>query len=170
MEKLKQPEVWLRGPIEGIPALLQPVALALLQTVEELHFWLSDFPEDKLWDQPSGRASVAFHLQHLTGVLDRMLTYAKAEKLNENQFKYLKLEGVYIDVISVNELINAFEDKVEEALNYLKTVNPETITQTRTVGRKELPSTLLGLLFHAAEHSQRHMGQLLVTVSVLKND
>ena len=170
MEKLKQPEVWLRGPVEDIPVLLQPVAFALLQTVEELHFWLSEFPQEKLWKKPSGRASVAFHLQHLTGVLDRMLTYAKAENLSEDQFQYLKLEGFQNDDLAVTELIRSFENKVDEALSFLKNLNPEILTETRTVGRKELPSTLFGLLFHAGEHSQRHLGQLLVTVSVLKED
>ncbi|RXG11975.1 DinB family protein [Leeuwenhoekiella aestuarii] len=170
MEKLKQPEVWLRGPVENIPVLLQPVAFALLQTKEELHFWLSEFPQEKLWKKPSGRASVAFHLQHLTGVLDRMLTYAKAEKLSEDQFQYLKLEGVQNNALSIKELLKAFEDKVEEAISFLKTIDSETLTETRIVGRKELPTTLFGLLSHAGEHSQRHLGQLLVTVSFLKSD
>ena len=43
---------------------------------------------------------------------------------------------------------------------------PETLTEVRTVGRDRLPSTVLGLLVHSAEHVQRHVGQLLVTVRV----
>lgn len=170
MEKLKQPEVWLRGPLQDIPVLLQPVAFSLLQTVEELNFWLQDFPKEMLWKKPSGRASVGFHLHHLSGVLDRMLTYAKSEKLNAEHFDYLKRESLQNDRLTVNQLIKAFENKVEEALLFLKNTDPDTLTQPRTVGRKELPSTLIGLLFHAGEHSQRHLGQLLVTVSILKNN
>ena len=167
MKKNRQPEVWLRGPVPEIPQLLQPAAHALLQTCEELPVWLEGFDEQHLWSKPAGRASVGFHLQHLTGVLDRMMTYAKEQGLSKEQFDYLELEGVADERIELKALINAFEEQVAEALSYFKTLTPEVLLQTRKVGRKELPSTTLGLLFHAAEHSQRHLGQLLVTVSVL---
>ena len=62
-------EVWLRGPVENIPALLQPVAHALLQA-NEAQVIMENFPEKHLWQRPAGVASPAFHLQHLTGVLD----------------------------------------------------------------------------------------------------
>jgi len=68
------PEVWLRGPIVNIPALLQPVAHALLQSGEEAEEIMREFPENKLWLRPAGVASVGFHLKHLTGVLDRLFT------------------------------------------------------------------------------------------------
>ena len=74
MSAIKQPEVWLRGPIEGIPLLLQPVAHALLQAREELNTLMVDFPEALLWERPAGLASPGFHLQHLSGVLDRLLS------------------------------------------------------------------------------------------------
>ncbi len=85
-----KPEVWLRGPIEGIPALLQPAAHALLQAGEDMHTYADDFPKEFLWQKPAGRASVGFHLQHLTGVLDRMLTYARKENLSDLQFESFK--------------------------------------------------------------------------------
>lgn len=84
----EQPEVWLRGPIPDIPALLQPAAQALLQAREDVHKYTKDFPEALLWEKPDGRASVGFHLQHLSGVLDRMLTYARGESLSEKQFAF----------------------------------------------------------------------------------
>ncbi|MGB5943398.1 MAG: DinB family protein [Leeuwenhoekiella sp.] len=162
-----RPEVWLRGPLPEIPALLQPAAHALLQTLEELYKWLDGFPDEKLWVKPAGRASVGFHLQHITGVLDRMLTYAKGEKLTEEQFAYLEAEGQSTRELKCELLINNFKIKVTEATNYFKSINEKTMTDYRSVGRKELPSTVIGLLFHAAEHSQRHLGQLLVTASIL---
>jgi uncharacterized damage-inducible protein DinB len=165
--KANKPEVWLRGKVEGVPNLLQPAAHALLQSSEEVEKYMKDFPEELLWEKPAGRASVGFHLQHLTGVIDRMLTYAKAEKLSENQFKYLKNEGKPDQQISVRFLVKNFQDKVDEAIDFLKNTPENILTENRAVGRKELPSTLIGLLFHAAEHSQRHVGQLLVTVSFL---
>ena len=161
-------EYWLSGPIPEVPALLQPAAHALLQSVREARQYVSDFPEDKLWEKPFGRASVGFHLKHLTGVLDRLLTYAKKESLTDAQFQYLKNEASGEDAPSSQELILNFETKVNEALDYFKTVSETTLTDERFVGRKKLPTTVIGLLFHAAEHSQRHVGQLLVTVSVLK--
>jgi len=165
--KTNKPEVWLRGKVEGVPNLLQPAAHALLQSGEEVQKYMQDFPEDLLWEKPAGRASVGFHLQHLTGVVDRMLTYAKAEKLSENQFKYLKNEGKPDQEISATFLVKNFQKKVNEAIDFLKNTPENILTENRPVGRKELPSTVIGLLFHAAEHSQRHVGQLLVTVSFL---
>lgn len=164
-----QPEVWLRGKIKDVPDLLQPVAHALLQAREDIQKYTDDFPEELLWKKPAGRASVGFHLQHITGVLDRMLTYSEGKKLSEVQFSALKNEGnPDIQSRTVN-LVHNSNEKIAYAITKLKTVNEDTLTQSRTVGRKELPSTVIGLLFHAAEHVQRHVGQLLVTVSVLKD-
>lgn len=162
-------EYWLSGPIAGVPALLQPSAHALLQSVREVKGYLADFPEEKLWEQPFGRASVGFHLRHLTGVLDRLMTYAKEESLTDAQFQFLKNEGNGENAPSAQQMITDFEQKVDEALAYFKTLPESALTEARFVGRKKLPTTVIGLLFHAAEHSQRHVGQLLVTVSALKD-
>ncbi|NJB72603.1 putative damage-inducible protein DinB [Saonia flava] len=163
-----QPEFWLRGPIPEIPALLQPGAHALLQSLEEVKRYTKGFSEDLLWEKPGGCASVGFHIQHITGVLDRMLTYAKGESLSEVQFAFLRNEGNPKTEASIDFMVKEFEKKVEEALSYFKSVPVALLTETRTVGRKKLPSTRIGLLFHAAEHSQRHVGQLWVTINVLK--
>jgi len=168
MNKTTKPEAWLRGPLPEISPLLQPGAHALIQAKEDAVRYMTDFPEMLLWDRPVERASVGFHLQHLTGVLDRMLTYARAMPLSEEQFAFLRAEGQPDPGITVPQLIEAFDEKVEEALEYFKTLSDQDLSQTRTVGRKKLPSTVIGLLFHAAEHCQRHIGQLLVTVSVVK--
>jgi len=87
-------EYWLSGPVENIPSLLQPVAHALLQAREEVRESVKDFPQSLLWHRPGGAASVGFHLQHLTGVLDRLFTYARGEHLNHQQLEYLKAEGM----------------------------------------------------------------------------
>lgn len=168
MSKEKLPEVWLRGPIPDIPALLQPAAHALLQTLEELHTILHALPDELLKEEIAGRATASFHLRHMTGVLDRMLTYAKGETLSKEQFDYLRKEKDTEAEISKESLIKAFEYKVNEALEYFKTLDENVLKESRGVGRKQLPSTVIGLLFHSAEHAQRHLGQLLVTVSVLK--
>ena len=87
------PEVWLRGPVAGIPSILQPVAHALLQAKEEIHQILTSFPDEKLSDRPAGLASVAFHLLHIPGVLDRLRTYAEGNTLSPAQFEYLQAEA-----------------------------------------------------------------------------
>ncbi len=162
-------EFWLRGPVPNIPALLQPAAHALLQSRKELKEYTNEFPKELLWAKVGGRASVGFHMNHLTGVLDRLLTYAAGNSLSEEQFNFLKNESVFNLDAEVDELQERFSNKVDEALSYFKTLTEADLKERRTVGRKELPTTVLGLLFHAAEHSQRHIGQLLVTVSVLKS-
>ncbi|MBC7848374.1 MAG: DinB family protein [Chitinophagaceae bacterium] len=159
-------EYWLRGPVPEVPALLQPVAHALLQSVMEVRDALKDFPTERLWDQPAGLASVAFHLQHLKGVTNRLLTYARGEQLSPEQLDLLKMEGTKINNLTVDALIDAYEREVDNALGQVKTFNEADLLSPRAVGRKMIPSNVLGLLFHAAEHAQRHTGQLLVTAKV----
>lgn len=169
MEKLiEKKEVWLRGPVPGIPPLLQPVAHALLQAQEEVAKIMKDFPPENLWEKLAGLASVGFHLQHLSGVVNRIFTYARAEQLSQTQLDYLKAEGKSADDETITVLIQRFNNEIDDALDQLWQTDEATLTDSRGVGRANLPSTVIGLLFHAAEHTQRHVGQLLVTVRILK--
>lgn len=161
------PEVWLRGPLPEISSYLQPIAHALLQAREEVQELMKDFPQDLLWSRPGGVASPAFHLQHLTGVLDRLFTYAGGEILSPEQLTLLKQEGVE-KAVTIEELLLSFYQQVDKALEQLRATDEKTVTDFRGVGRAQLPSTVLGLLFHSAEHTMRHLGQLLVTVKLLK--
>jgi len=163
------PEVWLRGPLPNCPDLLQPIAFALLQAREEVESEMRDFPQDCLWTRPQGVASVGFHLQHLAGVLDRLFTYARAEALSPAQLKYLQAEESRPQIeVTPAELSARFAQQVEKSVAELPTFNVQALTDFRSVGRNKLPSTVLGLLVHAAEHTQRHVGQLLVTARVQK--
>jgi uncharacterized damage-inducible protein DinB len=163
-----RPEVWLRGALPGIPPLLQPVAHALLQAREEVESLMTGFPAGRLWERPAGVASVGFHLQHLTGVLGRLFTYARGESLTPVQLEALKAEEhpPRADV-TTRELVEAFSRQVDRVIEELKATDEAALTQGRTVGRNKLPSTVLGLMVHAAEHTQRHVGQLLVTARVV---
>jgi uncharacterized damage-inducible protein DinB len=166
MAILSQPEYWLRGPVDGVPPLLQPVAHALLQSRDEVTFFLTGFPENLMWKKPAGLASAAFHLQHLAGVLDRLFTYARNEQLNVEQLQYLAAEGKTDPGIRLGSLLDQFSNQVDKAIYQLKTTPESSLLDIIGVGRKSIPSNVLGLLFHAAEHTQRHTGQLLVTVKV----
>ncbi|UFH51872.1 DinB family protein [Spirosoma sp. KNUC1025] len=168
MPPLESREVWLRGPLSDVPPLLQPVAHALLQAREEVMALMQDFPEDRLWDRPNNVASVGFHLQHLTGVLDRTFTYARNEALSPVQLVALASEGNSDQPTpSAQELVHRFGEQVDRALTQLRTTDELTLTEARGVGRAKLPSTVIGLLVHAAEHTMRHVGQLSVTVRAL---
>ncbi|MBN8821177.1 MULTISPECIES: DinB family protein [unclassified Spirosoma] len=161
-------EVWLRGPLADMPPLLQPIAHALMQAQEELHILMQDFPDNLLWERPANVASVGFHLQHLTGVLDRLLTYARTEALSSEQLAALAAEGKPTAPIpTVQELVQQFDVQVDKALTQLRDTKEETLTEIRGVGRAQLPSTVIGLLTHAAEHTMRHIGQLSVTVRII---
>jgi uncharacterized damage-inducible protein DinB len=154
--------------VEGVPDLLQPVAHALLQAKAEIEEAMNDFPEQLLWTKPAGVASVAFHLQHIPGVLDRLFTYAKGEQLHQSQLDYLSKEGKDNPDIKLHELLDHLSKETDRAIEYLKQIKDDLLLQPRGVGRKQVPSNVLGLLFHSAEHAQRHTGQLLVTAKVLK--
>jgi hypothetical protein len=171
MENQQKLEVWLRGPLEGISPLLQPVAHALLQVQEEVNALDKNFPSQRLWLKPAGLASTGFHMQHLAGVLDRLLTYAKGQSLTEDQLAYLKQEGQEpFPGCSFNDLLDILNNQFAAALDQIKQTDSATLLDIRGVGRAQIPSTQLGLLFHAAEHTTRHFGQLLVTFKILLAD
>lgn len=160
-------EVWMRGPVEDVPALLQPVAHALLQAAEDAENKLANIKLQALWQRPNGVASVGFHLLHMRGVVDRMFTYSLEQPLSEIQFAALKAETEVHNNLSATDLVTGFKQQVTDAIAQLKQTKETELTATRYLGRKRIPVTLIGLLFHAAEHIQRHIGQALVTAKML---
>jgi uncharacterized damage-inducible protein DinB len=163
-------EAWLRGPVDGVPDLLQPVAHALIQARDEVEQAVESFPDDLLWQRPANVASVGFHLLHLSGVVDRLLTYARGEQLSPAQIQSLRDETQASPHTTAHDLTAAFRAQVDRALDQLRTTDVRTLVDARAVGRGRLPSTAIGLLVHAAEHAQRHVGQLLVTARVQLSD
>ena len=162
------PEVWLRGPLPDVPALLQPVAHSLLQCREEARTRLAELSPAQLVARPGGAASVAFHLTHAMGSLDRLFTYARGNALSPAQLAALSSEGAPDPAPDAAALVAAFDAAVERALAQLRETDETRLTEPREVGRARLPSTVLGLLFHAAEHTQRHIGQLVTTSMIVR--
>lgn len=163
-----QPEPWLRGAVAGIPALLQPAAHAFLLSVEDCEAAVRDLPAELLWSEHHGAASVGFHLRHLPGATDRLLTYARGETLTSTQTSALRAERTPGDPPpTAAELVAAWRAGVDRALAQLAATDAATLLDFRGVGRAQLPSNVLGLLFHAAEHASRHTGQLVTTVKLL---
>ena len=163
------PDAWLRGNVEGIAPALQPVAHALLQTAEDAGRICSDLTEKDLWREVHGAASIGFHLRHIAGATDRLFTYARGEELNDAQKAALTVEKQKGDSLpTVAELISRVKNTMEAGLAQLRKTPPEILYELREVGRAKLPSSVIGLLFHAAEHAQRHTGQLTTTVKFLR--
>lgn len=165
----ERPEPWLRGPVPGVPPLLQPAAHALIMALEDTERAIAPLTVDQLWHRPAGAASVGFHLQHLSGSTDRLLTYARGEALSEAQRTALAAEAKDHDPPpSAEDLLAAWRTTVERALDQLRRAPESTLLEPRAVGRAGLPSTVIGLLFHAGEHAARHTGQLVTTAKIVR--
>jgi hypothetical protein len=164
----KRPEVWLRGPVPEIAAVLQPVAHALLQCQEEITAQLDQLTEAQLRERPGRAASAGYHIRHAAGSLDRLYTYARGEQLSADQMRALAAEadGDHAEY-DPGKLRDLFNSSVDRALAQLRTTSEGSLFESRGVGRAQLPSTVLGLLFHGAEHTQRHAGQLATTVKLV---
>jgi uncharacterized damage-inducible protein DinB len=167
MKQQQELEVWMRGPVKDVPALLQPVAHALLQVEEDVIRYLSNLDNEHLLIQPEGAASIAFHVKHIVGVIDRMFTYAQEKPLAPAQFDYLAGESKENNA-EKEALLQLLHNGIQKAIDQLKQTDPNLLTHERFLGRKRIPTSLIGLLFHAAEHTQRHVGQLLVTARWVK--
>lgn len=166
---MTQPEAWMRGPVPGVDPLLMPAAHALIGAAEDMKQAAAGLTVDQLWMKPGGAASVGFHLKHAAGSLLRLLTYARGEALTPEQFAYLAAEqdpgGPPADADAVMAIVR---DAVDVALAQIRATLADTLLDHRGVGRAGLPSNVLGLLFHAAEHTQRHTGQAVTTARIVR--
>ena len=166
---MSEPEVWLRGPVEDVTPLLQPVAHGLLQCRLEVQATVPSLTAEQIWARPGGAASAGYHVRHAVGSLDRLLTYARGIQLSREQMIALRGEGQSDERDGIGDaLVAEFEAAVERALAQVRATDPSSLLEPREVGRARLPSTVLGLLFHAAEHTQRHVGQLVTTAKMVR--
>jgi DinB superfamily len=161
-------EWWQRGPIDGVPAVLQPVAHILLQVRESVDELVPGLTEAQWNARPAGVASAAFRVRHIAGVIDRLFTYARGEGLSDAQFTALRAEGAPLALVDVASALDLVHTRVDAAVDELRTVDPATLGDYRPVGRSKLPSTVIGCLVHGAEHAMRHVGQLSVTTRIVR--
>jgi len=161
-------EAWLSGKLEGFAPVLMPAAHALSQAITDLEKTAAHLSGEELSAKPNGAASIAFHLRHIAGSTNRLLTYARGEELSAAQFEFLKTETAEASAASAKELVDAAVSAVEEVLEYCKTVSPDSLFEERSVGRKKLPTNVFGLLFHIAEHTARHVGQIITTARIVR--
>jgi uncharacterized damage-inducible protein DinB len=162
-------EWWQRGPIDGVPAVLQPVAHILLQVRESVVEIVQPLTEQQWNARPGGVASAAFHVRHIAGVIDRLFTYARGQSLSPEQFAAIRLEGEQLPAADVANVLAALSARVDAAVAELRTIDVSTLGDFRGVGRAQLPSTVIGCLVHGAEHAMRHVGQLSVTARIVRS-
>ncbi len=164
------PEVWLRGPLRDVAPVLQPVVHALLQVKEDAARALHGLTPSHVWARPGGVASLGFHARHLVGSLDRLLTYARGEALSDAQHEALRREGEPGDPPgSADALATAVARAIDVAVAEIRASPIDALFEPRAVGRAKLPTTVFGLIVHAAEHSSRHAGQMITTSRLVRN-
>ena len=162
---IPQPEPWLRGPIEDVDPLRAPILYAFQQAREDLAHWTEILTDDQIWFRPAGLAPIGFQLRHIAGSVDRLMTYVEGGQLTQVQLAALKTESEPIG--TRDQLLAAIDQSFQNAERIVRALDPATLRDPREVGRKKLPTTVIGLLMHVAEHTQRHVGQAIVISRVL---
>jgi uncharacterized damage-inducible protein DinB len=162
-----QPEPWLRGTHSEVAAVPRAVLHAIELAQEDLTSWCGELSEQQLMATPAGLPSIAFHLRHIARSLDRLLTYAEGHQLSERQLQALNSEAE--PQSSRAEIFNELSAALTQSSARIVKLGekPDTLNQPRTVGRKNLPATVAGLLVHVADHTQRHVGQVITTAKLL---
>ena len=168
-DSAKPPGAWLRGPVEGICDDLQPAAHAFIAAREDVVAPLAGLTPTQLWATPGGAASIGFHLMHLVGSTDRLLTYARGAMLDDRQKAAMAAEKNPPEPRpTAEDLLKQWDAAVDRALKQLGETKTADLGVVRMVGRARLPSTVRGLLFHVAEHAARHVGQIVTTAKVVR--
>jgi len=161
-----QPEPWLRGTYTELPAVLRGVLHAFDLAREDVLHWCAGLSETDLYASPSGLTPISYHLRHIPRSLDRLLTYAEGNQLSADQLSLLKRETE--PGATREELFAEFREGIEDAANRVRALKGTRLEERRAVGKKQLPTSVGGLLVHLADHTQRHTGQIVTTAKVLK--
>ena len=152
-------EAWLTGPVEGVDPFLMPAAHSFLQVRAEIAVQLDGLSVEQLWRQPGASASIGYHALHLAGATGRLLTYARGVQLSDAQLEAAQAEKTTHGLDSA-ALTTHVVAAMDAALAEVRATPGASILEAREVGRQRLPSTVLGLIVHAAEHATRHAGQI----------
>jgi len=153
------PEPWLRGQLAGISPLLAPALHGFEQAREDLAFHTRGLTAEQVWARPHGLASLGFHIRHMGGSVDRLTTYLEGRQLDDEQIAALAMEMT--PGADLTELLAGLDHALSRAEEVIREIDPASFPEPRWVGRRRLPSTVIGLLVHIAEHTQRHLGQAI---------
>lgn len=161
-------EPWLRSPLPDIIDELQPVAAMFIAAKEDILRSVEGLSEQALWEKPNGAASIGFHMIHLAGATDRLITYAEGAPLSEEQKIQLAAErDADEQKPSIEKLIRLLSAALTDAVMRLEGVTSDRLSTTRELGRAKVPTTMRSLIVHAGEHAARHAGQIVTTSKIL---
>jgi hypothetical protein len=161
-------EAWQRGPLPGFDPLVMPIVHTIVQVQEDIDRLANDVPAEHVWARPGGAASIGFHVRHAAGALDRLFTYARGAALDDEQRAFAKREADAGEPpVSLRAVVAESRLLLDRGLDQLRATQSLSLLDGRKVGRAGLPSTVIGLLFHAAEHATRHVGQAITTAKIL---
>lgn len=161
-----QVEPWMRGPISGVEPLVMPVFFSFQLVREDLARHTEGLSIEQVWHREGSLPSLGFHLRHIAGSVERLTAYLMNEPLTETQLAFLKDESK--PGATLEELLDAIHRSLAATESRLHAIDPASIYDARYIGRKRLPTTVLGLLVHIAEHTQRHLGQAITTAKLAR--
>jgi hypothetical protein len=159
-------EPWLRGPLPGVSPFLAPLLYSFQMAREDLARHTEGLTREQLWLRPEGAAPVGFHIRHIGGSVERLMTYLRGAALSGSQLEELKTERE--PGASREDLLADLDRRLSEAETAARAIPAERLAEARTVGRQALPTTVIGLLVHMAEHTQRHVGQAVTTARIVR--
>ncbi|MFZ0593868.1 MAG: DinB family protein [Bryobacteraceae bacterium] len=159
-------EPWLRGRLEGVPLAVMPLFFCFANVREDLRRHVADLTTEEIWKKVGRNAAVGFHLRHIFGSVDRLLTYLEGGQLTEEQLEFLSRESA--PGASFDELFTQLDRQLTAAEQRLMELDTSDLNAVRYVGRARLEVTFLGLLIHIAEHTQRHLGQAITTAKLVR--
>ena len=146
-------EPWLRGPIPGVDPLVAPVLYAFTQAREDLARFTEGLTTEQLWESPVG-----FHIRHISRSTERLMGYLQRVPV---------ALGDGEPGASREELLAELDLVFTGAEAVVRGIDPASLRDLREVGRKRLPTTVIGLLTHIAEHTQRHVGQAIMAAKAI---
>ena len=150
----------MRGPIAGVSPLTAPLLYSFQQAREDLARYTEGLSTNQLWAKPFDLGSAGFHILHIAGSVDRLMTYLQGRQLTDSQLAELEREKSP-EQLDRDALLATLDRAFAAAEQVVRSIDPATLAQPREIGRKRLPTTVIGLLTHIAEHTQRHVGQAI---------
>jgi uncharacterized damage-inducible protein DinB len=160
-------EPWLRGTYADVSAAGRAVLHALDLALDDITKWTAGLTDAEIHSQPLGLTPLAYHLRHIARSTGRILTYAEGNQLTAEQLAALKAESTGEE--SLAELLAEVEISFSNAAERIRVLAAADLNTPRFVGRKQLPTSIGGALIHVADHTQRHVGQVVTTAKVLKS-
>jgi hypothetical protein len=158
-------EPWLRGTLSNLPVVQRALLHSLDMAEEDTAKWCGGLDDRELHARPFQLPSAAFQLRHIARSLDRFCCYAEGTPLSPEQFT--ALAGEMAESGSRDAIFSELQDSIEKTRQRLDTIIRQPLDLVVSIGRQGLPTTLAGLLIHAAEHTQRHVGQAITTAKVI---